>query len=429
MIRALHFYAIFACFSTIQCQYENNYEEAVDRSDALLQSWDEFVQLQTKQTAEFNRDFPADDRLFATLKKKCGRPIAMPSFVESAESLPPTAIQIYAEIGHLSTFCSGHAADFITHHRIHKPAAALNLSEVVNVFKSRCLDSLHAKSKKPSLPKMLSALGAKLEVFESNIRHSGLQAWTRHIVRMIQNSEKMRSPQEQRWKLIILAPGLYDLRVGESTEKLAHDTMQSLQQIQHKLPSKTIVLLLRNSNQFLLRYFAEQGGLVFCEKMLSLWRLDTAKSDAIWDTLEARIKENYHRDDFYVHIVDILDAARPLFSAQSPDVSILSPDCIHLSSRGLSLLHIHLWNWLLQPIRQTIWKPLVRPLFCPRPACPFIVTTKNTRFCSRVQRELTFGAQIEIGQPLDRSQMLTFGLLGMSTMLYLVLFVYIVMTH
>lgn len=65
----------------------------------------------------------------------------------------------------------------------------------------------------------------------------------------------------------------------------------------------------------------------------------------------------------------------------SPDFSVMSSDCIHFSGRGLSLLHIYIWNWLVQPSKRQPWVPLVRRLYCPRPACPFFATEENIHSC------------------------------------------------
>jgi hypothetical protein len=83
--------------------------------------------------------------------------------------------------------------------------------------------------------------------------------------------------------------------------------------------------------------------------------------------VETRISVNFQSEDFHVEIADLMDVGRPLpgpdglwdqkafklfiflHSLVRPDVSVLGPDCAHLSARGLSLLHAQLWNWLLQP--------------------------------------------------------------------------------
>lgn len=57
---------------------------------------------QDNQTSEFERDFPVDERLYGNLKK-CGRYNFGGEVL--ANNIQPVDTQIYAEIGHLSTFC------------------------------------------------------------------------------------------------------------------------------------------------------------------------------------------------------------------------------------------------------------------------------------------------------------------------------------
>lgn len=55
---------------------------------------------------EFNTNFPLDDRLYSSLKK-CGRNLETEQYeFQSTDTLLPNLIEIYAEVGHLTTFCS-----------------------------------------------------------------------------------------------------------------------------------------------------------------------------------------------------------------------------------------------------------------------------------------------------------------------------------
>src|SRR5205085_906667 len=90
----------------------------------------------------------------------------------------------------------------------------------------------------------------------------------------------------------------------------------------------------------------------YCAKMYSLWGNSVFGEEVQrrlkrdWDVLESRVERNFQRDSFYVQVFNwsgIRDSA-------SLDVSLLSPDCIHLSSRSLSLLHMDVWNRLVQGV-------------------------------------------------------------------------------
>lgn len=187
-----------------------------------------------------------------------------------------------------------------------------------------------------------------------------------------------------RWKLIVIAPSLFDLRIGSDLQTLTDDILQSIQVIHDKLPSKTFVLVLKNSQFTISRDVART--FVFCDKMLTLWNLNFGHTAASWETLEARIKRNYQTEDFFVNIIDILDGSIPLIFDKTPDISILDADCIHFSERGLSLLSTHIYNYIIQPVKQTTFKPVVRPLVCPRPDCPYLVTSTNKQFCPKPKR-------------------------------------------
>ncbi|KAH7714290.1 Protein Y40B10A.9 [Aphelenchoides avenae] len=392
--------------SLLQVPNGNGRRVKVNEVDPLYQSWFDFARLQQSQALKFGSDFPVDDRLYGNLRK-CGRFEPHGEFF--ADSLPPSAIEIYAEIGHATTFCR------IEDAFLEKANTSFQLDEVLEDFQSLCLESPQTKSRNPTLPKILRVIGASLEIFESNIRHGNLQIWTKHVVRMIQRAQNY----DNKWKLFLIAPGLFDLKPGRYTHELTADVMQSVQYIRHKLPQKTMIVVLRNAAHTFVKAAARR--FVFCEKMLSQWHLNVEKTEQLWDVLEARIKSNYQTEDFYVHVLNFLEGAQPVLHSKMPDVSVLSSDCVHFSSRGLSLLHTHLWNWLVQPTRQTQWQPLVRPLYCPRPTCPFMVTTKNMWFCPN-----TKGRDSEaIGESPTGQNVLVLALMCCAMLLYLFIFLYI----
>ena len=164
--------------------------------DPLYESWKQFTDLQGNQSVEFNRDFPLDDRLYSNLKK-CGN-FEIPGS-RMTDNIQPSDIKIYAEIGHLLTFCR---IDLILPSNSNE---TLELKEVVEYFKKNCLQSTQTKTKNPTLPKILDFMGADLQVVESNVQHKNLQAWTRHIVHLIQ---RIKGYQDK-WKLIVIGPGLF----------------------------------------------------------------------------------------------------------------------------------------------------------------------------------------------------------------------------
>uniref|UniRef100_A0A914CTE0 Uncharacterized protein n=1 Tax=Acrobeloides nanus TaxID=290746 RepID=A0A914CTE0_9BILA len=291
-MKRIVFVILLAVYPIIRAQTTIETEE-----DPLYLSWQDFTRVHVNQTTEFERDYPVDDRLYGNLKK-CGRYNFGGETLSN--NLQPSEIQIYAEIGNLATFCRN---------ELTLPALyneTFNLNEVVAEFSPMCLQSMESDSQQPSLSKILRILSSNFEVVESKQRHKSLQVWTKHIVQKIHKIDRFL----EKWKLIIIAPGIYDLEPGESAHRVVHDVLQSLQIIHHRLPEKTFVIILRNAKRQFWKALAK--NFVFCEKILSLWPNHEGKSDEVWDVLEERVKKNYRSETFYVDVLPFLEDAVPL---------------------------------------------------------------------------------------------------------------------
>ncbi|KAL3091005.1 hypothetical protein niasHT_023605 [Heterodera trifolii] len=407
-----------------------------DNDDSLLQAWHELVALQAKQSAIAHRDHPVDERLLTPLRK-CGGGAALssrhgttpwdpnddvnsyndannddhagnlvPIYAASslASTLAPQRVEIYAEIGHLTQFC-GHEKHLMA------KRTTIDIQQMAEEFRNKCSvrsPSPSSLSSSPSvssnfvgsslsLAQFFTVMGARVETVVisaddnasksaggANANRKHLQEWTRQMVDKVRRTVRAHS---ERWKLVLIAPGLHDIPYGQSSAVLAQDVLQSVQLIRHGLPRRTFLLVLRQSNLTFWRSVAKAAA--FCSKMLSLWEFGKADDDErAWDLLEARLRTVYGDDEeFHVQIVDLMEHARPVISAGNyADLSPLASDCVHLSPRGLSLLHLQLWNWLVQPrLRHSQpFVPLLRPPLCPRPHCPFLATPRNIISCPRV---------------------------------------------
>ncbi|KAI6190151.1 hypothetical protein M3Y97_00085800 [Aphelenchoides bicaudatus] len=395
-------FVFFTCLTLVVVSVkENDLNDVISTPDTLFLAWKFYTETHRNQTARFGQEFPVDERLYSSLRH-CGLDYA--TSAPSTHTVSLSEISIYSEIGHQSTFCRP-GINLVQH-----PNDTLKLEAAADTFRRSCLNSMQTQSNLPSLAKILKRMGADLEVFESNLPHQNLQTWTKHVIRMITRVEDFN----KRWKLLLIAPGLFDLKIGADIQTLNDDILQSLQVIKDKLPTKTFVLILKNT-QFTISHDVERT-FIFCEKMLSLYNANNAHVAASWQTLESRVKQNYQTEEFFVNIIDILDGSISLIFDRTPDISILDVDCVHFSERGLSLLHTHIYNYIIQPVRQTIFRPTVRPLVCPRPECPYIVTPTNKQFCPKPK-------QMEIIDTLKSRTI--FGLLfGCIVSLYLILFIY-----
>ena len=189
----MKFIFIFSLLHVIHGK-KNSQSEA----DPLLEAWKDFAELQKLQSVEVNRDFPVDDRLYSSLKK-CGHFEVLGS--RMTENLQPSDIEIYSEIGHLTTFCR---VDLALASQVSN-LTNLNMNEIITIFKKNCLESMQIKSNNPTIPKILAVMGANLRVIESNVVHKSLAAWTKSVIHMIERVENYH----HKWKFIVIAPGLF----------------------------------------------------------------------------------------------------------------------------------------------------------------------------------------------------------------------------
>ncbi|CAD5231064.1 unnamed protein product [Bursaphelenchus xylophilus] len=388
---------VFAPFPVVELLFDPHKEP-----DGLVEEWHKLITVQKNQTAKFGQEFPVDDRLYGNLKK-CGHLFGPPA--DSTSFIKVHDIEIYSEIGHGTTFCRPGIS------MVRKPNETVDLSRDAQVFRHQCLNSMQTQSQNPSLAKIFRLMGAKIEVFESNVAHNSILSWTRHIIRMIKRTEGY----EDRWKFFLIIPNAFDIQFGRGIHIIADDILQSIQLLHSEFRSKTFVTVVRNRDLTLHKVAAEK--FFFCQKLLDLWNIDEISGHGAWNTLENRIKRNYQQEHFYVELLDVLDGTKPVYYDRIPDVSILDSDCVHFSARGLSLLHGHIWNQLVEPgTRQKKWKPIVNPFFCPRPHCPYLITNENARYCLR-PKQYSFETK-------PRPKLLTALFLIMIMVLFIVLFTY-----
>ncbi|KAL3106362.1 hypothetical protein niasHT_013191 [Heterodera trifolii] len=313
-----------------------------DNDDSLLQAWHELVALQAKQSAIAHRDHPVDERLLTPLRK-CGG--------GGAASSPRHGTTPWDPNDDVNSYNDANNDD---------PAGNL-----VPIYAASSLASTLA----PQRVEIYAQIG-HLTQFCGHEQHLMAKRTTVDIQQLAEGGREIG-----------------DIPYGQSSAVLAQDVLQSVQLIRHGLPRRTFLLVLRQSNLTFWRSVAKAAA--FCSKMLSLWEFGKADDDErAWDLLEARLRTVYGDDEeFHVQVVDLMEHARPVISAGNyADLSPLASDCVHLSPRGLSLLHLQLWNWLVQPrVRHSQpFVPLLRPPLCPRPHCPFLATPRNIISCPRV---------------------------------------------
>ncbi|KAK6057085.1 hypothetical protein COOONC_05402 [Cooperia oncophora] len=118
--------------------------------------------------------------------------------------------------------------------------------------------------------------------------------------------------------------------------------------------------------------------------MLSMWKTHSQyNSMSVWDQMETIVHKNFRKPHFTVEVLPLLRESALVNLPNQMDLSVLGYDCAHFSERGLSLLHIAIWNSLLTKsnYRSTQYRPEAPPLLCPDFRCPFFRTATNSGFC------------------------------------------------
>lgn len=90
--------------------------------------------------------------------------------------------------------------------------------------------------------------------------------------------------------------------------------------------------------------------------------------------------KEFHTNDFTVVYQPFFrDATVFLEESKSPDMNIMSVDCIHLSQKGHAIAANGLWNNMLEKNGRKSLKlrTLLKEFKCPTPSQPFLLTYFN----------------------------------------------------
>lgn len=88
----------------------------------------------------------------------------------------------------------------------------------------------------------------------------------------------------------------------------------------------------------------------------------------------------FHTDDFTVVYQPFFKEASVFLGTTTPDLSVMSIDCIHLSQKGHAVSANGLWNNMMEPTGQKSLgiAPLFKNFKCPTKARPYISTYFNS---------------------------------------------------
>ncbi|VDK18136.1 unnamed protein product [Anisakis simplex] len=229
----------------------------------------------------------------------------------------------------------------------------------------------------PSLDKFIRVFNENLTVVESTVE-AKLKIQRKFLINQFNKTTEWNN----KWKLIVILPSLQD---GEATEtgQAAIEVLETIEELHSVIPNRTIIVVVRASGRGLWEdaIHTHQACRIILEGYQFHSRLN---SESIWDQIETICELNYQSDLFSVQILPLLnDAALTNLPDKTMDLSMLGYNCAHLSERGLSLLHINVWNSLLtkQSERTHHFRPRFVLPHCVDPQCPFIRTHNNSALC------------------------------------------------
>ncbi|KAK5975831.1 Phospholipase B1 membrane-associated [Trichostrongylus colubriformis] len=229
----------------------------------------------------------------------------------------------------------------------------------------------------PSLDKMLRVFNPSLTVIQSNERDDSLREQARTIAESIQELKGY----ENVWKLILIAATIQDGEASESRQT-AVEVLEAIEELHRQLPLKTFIAVLRTSGNGI--WSDATHSHIACQDMLSMWKTHSKyNSMSVWDQMETIVAKNYRNSEFTVEVLPLLRESALTNLPDQMDLSVLGYDCAHFSERGLSLLHIAIWNSLFTKSADRLrqYRPVAPPLLCPDFRCPFLRTVTNSGFC------------------------------------------------
>uniref|UniRef100_A0A158PC46 SGNH domain-containing protein n=1 Tax=Angiostrongylus cantonensis TaxID=6313 RepID=A0A158PC46_ANGCA len=277
---------------------------------------------------------------------------------DTADSLRPTSVSIYADIGHMTTYCKSN----------------------LTLLQADILDSCDHRSSSmelPSLDKMLKIFNPEMVVVNNNKRDDSLADQARAVASQIQQTEGY----ENIWKLIVIAASIQDGQASESRQT-AVEVLGAIQELHRLLTLKTFIVVIRTSGDGIWSNASHSNKA--CQRILNEWKSHSRyNSISVWDQMEIIVQNNFREPNFTVEVFPLLRESTLSTVLGEMDLSVLGYDCAHFSERGLSLLHTAIWNsfFIKNSNRQREYRPLASPLLCPDFRCPFFRTLTNSGLC------------------------------------------------
>ncbi|KJH53764.1 hypothetical protein DICVIV_00193 [Dictyocaulus viviparus] len=326
-------------------------EDKLSTNKEFYEHWMQLISLQADQLEQQNQDYP-----LSLISLKSCTPILMTNSEDTANSLRPSSISIYADIGHMSFYCKSN----------------------VTLLRAGILDSCDHQSSSmnfPSLNKMLRIFNPDLIVVDSNKRDDSLVDQARQISSSV-------------WKI----EGYENDGQASETRQTAVEILDAVEEFHKLLPQKTFIVVIRTSGSGIWSDANRSHKVLAhtvtsvkaCKEILSLWKSHSHyNSISVWDQMEAIVRKNFQKPNFTVEVFPLLRQSTLSDLLDEMDFSVLGYDCAHFSERGLSLLHTAIWNSFFTKNNERLreYRPLASPLLCPDFRCPFLRTATNSEFC------------------------------------------------
>ncbi|KAM3717491.1 Phospholipase B1, membrane-associated [Dirofilaria immitis] len=354
--------ALILIIESIFCNDTRHRLTTLLRTDQkFYDQWVHLIELQHRQFHEQNMGSALKE--ITDLVLNCAPKLDLK--LDHIDYVCPTDIQLYAELGQLTQYCND------------------NIIELIKGKIDLCQHASYTSSL-PSVVKFLTKFIRNLTVIESS-NATKLENQTLYLVEKFMKHKNWRN----KWKLIIIMPNMEDGELREP-EQSAVEVMKSIRLLYEVVPQRTILIVVRTSTLQLWQDASNAHRA--CQTLLEPWKLYKKLNPvSVWDqteiidAVEKICGLHFQNSLFSVQILPLMkDASLPYLSGSSQiDLSLLGHDCVHFSPRGLSLLHIAIWNAILTRLPDRSRKfnfTLERP-FCTDPQCPFIRTRKNSDFC------------------------------------------------
>uniref|UniRef100_A0A0N5A5E4 SGNH domain-containing protein n=1 Tax=Parastrongyloides trichosuri TaxID=131310 RepID=A0A0N5A5E4_PARTI len=327
-----------------------------------------------------------DERLLIQLSN-CKNSSQRKKTFDDSSFLSPTQIEIYSELGSLTTFIPD---------KLIESFYDIPLNDL-NEFTQTTLQSTY-----PTMKDFFGKVNYKnnidnVIINSIEINQCNLIEWGKRIVERMKKINNFHD----KWKFILITPTIEDIKIDKNgnNSNIVPTLYETLHFIKRELPKRTYIVVLKNEKMNLWKEYRKSFN--YCQSTTDTWfnnndkfnnNTNNVKCDLeTWEYLQMNITRYFNNKFFNINIINLLENFIPIsvFTNEKTlktDLSILSIDCKHLSARGISILHTTLWNYLISPSinnyeSKSYFKPILQELKCPVPSCPFLYTTDNIIYC------------------------------------------------